>query len=170
MITLVLFGKWLESRAKSQTTEAIRALNTLRPEFATVVTNGQTQQVSIAMVKVGDVVLVRPGERIAVDGNVQQGDSQVDESLITGESLPVAKKVGDKVTGGAMNGEGALYVKTTAVGAETVLARIVRLVESAQAKKAPIQRLVDKVSAVFVPIVMVIAALTLVVWGSSCDG
>jgi len=165
VITLVLFGKWLESRAKSQTTEAIRALNTLRPEFATVVANGQTQQVSIAMVKVGDVVLVRPGERIAVDGNVQQGDSQVDESLITGESLPVAKKVGDKVTGGAMNGEGALYVKTTAVGAETVLARIVRLVESAQAKKAPIQRLVDKVSAVFVPIVMVIALLTLLVWG-----
>jgi len=165
VITLVLFGKWLESRAKSQTTQAIRALNTLRPEFATVVADGQTQQVSIAMVKVGDVVLVRPGERIAVDGNVQEGDSQVDESLITGESLPVAKKVGDKVTGGAMNGEGALYIKTTAVGAETVLARIVRLVESAQAKKAPIQRLVDKVSAVFVPIVMVIALLTLLVWG-----
>jgi len=165
VITLVLFGKWLESRAKSQTTQAIRALNTLRPEFATVVVDGQAQQTSIAMVKVGDIVLVRPGERIAVDGNVQQGDSQVDESLITGESLPVAKKVGDKVTGGAMNGEGALYVETTAVGAETVLARIVRLVESAQAKKAPIQRLVDKVSAVFVPIVMVIALLTLLVWG-----
>jgi len=165
VITLVLFGKWLESRAKSQTTQAIRALNTLRPEFATVVVDGQAQQASIAMVKVGDIVLVRPGERIAVDGNVQQGDSQVDESLITGESLPVAKKVGDKVTGGAMNGEGALYVETTAVGAETVLARIVRLVESAQAKKAPIQRLVDKVSAVFVPIVMVIALLTLLVWG-----
>ncbi|ACT48116.1 heavy metal translocating P-type ATPase [Methylotenera mobilis] len=165
VITLVLFGKWLESRAKSQTTQAIRALNTLRPEFATVVSNGQTQQVAIATVKVGDVVLVRPGERIAVDGNVEQGDSQVDESLITGESLPVAKNMGDKVTGGAMNGEGVLYVKTTAVGAETVLARIVRLVESAQAKKAPIQRLVDKVSAVFVPIVMAIAALTLLVWG-----
>ncbi|HEY0842022.1 heavy metal translocating P-type ATPase [Methylotenera sp.] len=166
VITLVLFGKWLESRAKSQTTKAIRALNTLRPEFATVVVaDGQAQQVPIAIVKVGDVVLVRPGERIAVDGNIQQGDSQVDESLITGESLPVAKRVGDKVTGGAMNGEGALYVKTTAVGAETVLARIVRLVESAQAKKAPIQRLVDKVSAVFVPIVLVIALLTLLLWG-----
>lgn len=165
VITLVLFGKWLESRAKSQTTQAIRALNTLRPEFATVVSHGQTQQISITQVQVGDVVLVRPGERIAVDGNVEQGESQVDESLITGESLPVAKKVGDKVTGGAMNGEGVLYVKTTAVGAETVLARIVRLVESAQAKKAPIQRLVDKVSAVFVPIVMAIAALTLLAWG-----
>lgn len=115
--------------------------------------------------KVGDLVLVKPGERIAVDGTVQSGDSQVDESLITGESLPVSKKVGDKVTGGAMNGEGLLTIITNAVGAETVLARIVRLVESAQAKKAPIQRLVDKVSAVFVPVVLVIATLTLIVWG-----
>jgi len=165
VITLVLFGKWLEGRAKSQTTEAIRALNTLRPEFATVVKNGQPELVSIALVKVGDLVLVKPGERIAVDGTVQSGDSQVDESLITGESLPVSKKVGDKVTGGAMNGEGLLTIITNAVGAETVLARIVRLVESAQAKKAPIQRLVDKVSAVFVPVVLVIATLTLIVWG-----
>ncbi|WP_036303041.1 heavy metal translocating P-type ATPase [Methylotenera sp. L2L1] len=165
VITLVLFGKWLEGRAKAQTTQAIRALNTLRPAFATVVKNGQPQQVSIALVKVGDLVLVRPGERIAVDGTVQSGDSQVDESLITGESLPVPKVTGDKVTGGAMNGEGVLTMITTAVGTETVLARIVRLVESAQAKKAPIQRLVDKVSAVFVPIVIVIAALTLIVWG-----
>lgn len=165
VITLVLFGKWLEGRAKSQTTEAIRALNTLRPEFATVVKNGQPELVSIALVKVGDLVLVKPGERIAVDGTVQSGDSQVDESLITGESLPVSKKVGDKVTGGAMNGEGLLTIITNAVGTETVLARIVRLVESAQAKKAPIQRLVDKVSAVFVPVVLVIATLTLIVWG-----
>jgi Cu+-exporting ATPase len=165
VITLVLFGKWLEGRAKSQTTEAIRTLNTLRPEFATVVKSGQPELVSIALVKVGDLVLVRPGERIAVDGAVQSGDSQVDESLITGESLPVPKKTGDKVTGGAMNGEGVLTIVTTAVGTETVLARIVRLVESAQAKKAPIQRLVDKVSAVFVPVVLVIAALTLIVWG-----
>lgn len=165
VITLVLFGKWLEGRAKSETTEAIRALNTLRPEFATVVKNGQPELVSIALVKVGDLVLVKPGERIAVDGTVQSGDSQVDESLITGESLPVSKKVGDKVTGGAMNGEGLLTIITNAVGTETVLARIVRLVESAQAKKAPIQRLVDKVSAVFVPVVLVIATLTLIVWG-----
>lgn len=165
VITLVLFGKWLEGRAKSQTTEAIRALNTLRPEFATVVKNGQPELVSIALVKVGDLVLVKPGERIAVDGTVRSGDSQVDESLITGESLPVSKKVGDKVTGGAMNGEGLLTIITNAVGTETVLARIVRLVESAQAKKAPIQRLVDKVSAVFVPVVLVIATLTLIVWG-----
>ncbi len=165
VITLVLFGKWLEGRAKSQTTQAIRALNALRPEFATILVNGQPHQVAITSVKLGDLVLVRPGERIAVDGNVSSGDSHVDESLITGESLPVAKKVGDKVTGGAMNGEGLLTIVTTAVGAESVLARIVRLVESAQAKKAPIQRLVDKVSAIFVPIVLLIALFTLLAWG-----
>ncbi|MDO9365885.1 MAG: heavy metal translocating P-type ATPase [Methylotenera sp.] len=166
VITLVLLGKWLESRAKAQTTEAIRALNALRPDKASVIQNGQEQQVAISKVRVGDVVVVRPGERIAVDGRITQGESQVDESLITGESLPVAKKLSDMVTGGSVNGEGLLYVTTTAVGAESVLARIVRLVESAQAKKAPIQRMVDKVSAVFVPIVIVIALLTLLVWGS----
>ncbi|MDD2932382.1 MAG: heavy metal translocating P-type ATPase [Methylotenera sp.] len=165
VITLVLLGKWLESRAKAQTTEAIRALNALRPDKASVIQNGQERQVAIASVKVGDVVVIRPGERIAVDGRITQGESQVDESLITGESLPVAKKIGDMVTGGAVNGEGLLYVTTTAIGAESVLARIVRLVESAQAKKAPIQRLVDKVSAVFVPVVLVIALLTLLAWG-----
>lgn len=165
VITLVLLGKWLESRAKKQTTEAIRALNALRPERASVIRNGQETQLAIAAVVVGDVVVIRPGERIAVDGRILQGESQVDESLITGESLPVAKRLGDTVTGGAVNGEGLLHVVTTAVGAESVLARIVRLVESAQAKKAPIQRLVDKVSAVFVPVVIVIALVTLLVWG-----
>lgn len=165
VITLVLLGKWLETRAKSKTTEAIRALNALRPEQASVIRNNQELQVSIAAVKIGDLVMIRPGERIAVDGIVERGDSQVDESLITGENLPVTKKTGDKVTGGAMNGEGLLYVSTTALGSESVLARIVRLVESAQAKKAPIQRLVDKVSAVFVPVVIVIAMGTLLAWG-----
>ena len=164
VITLVLLGKWLETRAKSKTTEAIRALNALRPEQASVIRNNQELQVPIAAVKIGDLVMVRPGERIAVDGVVERGDSQVDESLITGENMPVAKKTGDKVTGGAMNGEGVLYVSTTAIGAESVLAHIVRLVESAQAKKAPIQRLVDKVSAVFVPVVIVIALLTVLGW------
>ncbi len=165
VITLVLLGKWLESRAKKQTTEAIRALNALRPERASVLRNGQEVVLAIASVIVGDMVLVRPGERIPVDGRIQQGESQVDESLITGESLPVAKRPGDTVTGGAVNGEGLLHVSTTAVGAESVLARIVRLVESAQAKKAPIQRMVDKVSEVFVPVVMVIALVTLLAWG-----
>ncbi len=165
VITLVLLGKWLEARAKHQTTEAIRALNALRPETATVRREGAEQTVPITQVKVGDQVVVRPGERIPVDGLVLEGASQVDESLITGESLPVARHEGDAVTGGAVNGEGLLVVSTTAVGTETTLSRIVRMVESAQAKKAPIQRLVDKVSAVFVPVVIVIALFTLLGWG-----
>ena len=165
VITLVLLGKWLEARAKKQTTEAIRALNALRPERASVLRHGQEVQLAIDAVLVGDIVVIRPGERIPVDGRVQQGESQVDESLITGESLPVSKKTGDKLTGGAVNGEGLLHVVTTAIGTESVLARIVRLVESAQAKKAPIQRLVDKVSAVFVPVVIGIASITLIAWG-----
>ncbi|PKO45068.1 MAG: copper-translocating P-type ATPase [Betaproteobacteria bacterium HGW-Betaproteobacteria-22] len=165
VITLVLLGKWLEGRAKAQTTQAIRALNALRPSHANVLRDGMEIQLAISEVKVGDTVIVRPGERIAVDARVIQGDSQVDESLITGESLPVAKRSGDRVTGGSINGEGLLQLNTVAVGVESVLARIVRLVESAQAKKAPIQRLVDKVSAVFVPVVIVIAILTLLGWG-----
>ena len=165
VITLVLLGKWLEARAKSKTTEAIRALNALRPERASVVRNGQELQVPIALVRLGDVVMVRPGERVAVDGIIRQGESQLDESLITGESMPIAKKTGDKVTGGSMNGAGLLYVTATALGHESVLARIVRLVESAQAKKAPIQRLVDKVSEIFVPVVIVLAFVTLLAWG-----
>ncbi len=166
VISLVLLGKWLEARAKAKTSEAIRALNALRPESASVIRDGQEIKLNIQAVKLGDIVLVRPGERIPVDGNVEQGESQVDESLITGENMPINKSVGDKVTGGAVNGEGVLYVKTTALGAESVLSRIVRLVESAQAKKAPIQRLVDKVSAVFVPVVIVLASLTLLGWGA----
>ncbi|MBL0422553.1 copper-translocating P-type ATPase [Ramlibacter sp. AW1] len=165
IITLVLLGKWLETRAKRQTTEAIRALNALRPETARVRRNGQEQEVPASQVAKGDLVVVRPGERMPVDGIVVEGASQVDESLITGESLPVAKYEGDKVTGGSVNAEGLLVVRTTAVGTESTLARIVRLVESAQAKKAPIQRLVDKVSEVFVPIVIVIALVTVVGWG-----
>lgn len=165
VISLVLMGKWLEARAKAKTSEAIRALNALRPESASVIRNGQEIKLNIHAVRLGDVVMVRPGERIPVDGIVQQGESQVDESLITGENMPVSKTKGDKVTGGSVNGEGLLYVTTTALGAESVLSRIVRLVESAQAKKSPIQRLVDKVSAVFVPVVIVLAIITLLSWG-----
>ncbi|MDB5943708.1 MAG: copper-translocating P-type ATPase [Ramlibacter sp.] len=165
VITLVLLGKWLETRAKRQTTAAIRALNALRPETARVRRDGREQELPLARVAKGDVVVVRPGERIPVDGVVAEGASEVDESLITGESLPVAKHAGDAVTGGAVNGEGLLLVTTTAVGAESTLSRIVRLVESAQARKAPIQRLVDRVSEVFVPVVIGIALLTLVGWG-----
>jgi Cu+-exporting ATPase len=166
VITLVLLGKWLEARAKRQTTEAIRALQALRPETARVrLTDGREEERPIAQVVVGDLVVVRPGERVPVDGVVAEGASQVDESLITGESLPVAKHEGDRVIGGAVNGEGLLVVRTAAIGAETTLARIVRLVESAQAKKAPIQRLVDRVSAVFVPVVIGLALVTLLGWG-----
>lgn len=165
VITLVLLGKWLEARAKQQTTEAIRALNALRPDTARVRRPGGDVDLPASQVKVGDLVVVRPGERVPVDGTVEEGASEVDESLITGESLPVPKHGGDAVTGGAVNGEGLLLVRTRAVGAESTLARIVRLVESAQAKKAPIQRLVDRVSAVFVPVVLGLALLTLLGWG-----
>jgi len=165
VITLVLLGKWLEARAKRQTTAAIRALQALRPERARVRRDGVEQELSLAQLRLGDLVVVRPGERIAVDGRVVEGISEVDESLISGESLPVAKGVDAQVTGGAVNGEGLLLVRTTALGAESTLARIVRLVESAQAHKAPIQRLVDRVSAVFVPVVIAIAIATLLGWG-----
>lgn len=164
VITLVLLGKFLEQRAKRQTTDAIRALNALRPTTARVLREGVELEVPVADVRVGDLVAVRPGDRIAVDGEIVAGRSHVDESLITGESLPVAKAPGERVTGGAINAEGALTVRTTAVGAETTLARIIRMVESAQAAKAPIQRVVDRVSAVFVPVVLALAALTFAGW------
>ncbi|WP_157265581.1 heavy metal translocating P-type ATPase [Azohydromonas aeria] len=165
VITLVLLGKWLEARAKRQTTEAIRALNALRPDTARVQRDGRELELPLAQVRLDDVVVIRPGERIPVDGQVIEGTSQVDESLITGESLPVARREGERVTGGAVNGEGLLRVRTTALGAESTLARIIRLVESAQARKAPIQRLVDRVSAVFVPAVIAVALATLLAWG-----
>ncbi len=164
VITLVRLGKWLEGRARRQTTEAIRALNALRPATAHRLREGKEQQVPIGSLIVGDLVRVHPGERVAVDGRVVDGTSDVDESLITGESLPVPKHSGDRVTAGAVNGDGVLTVETTAIGAETTLARIVRLVESAQAAKAPIQRTVDRVSEVFVPVVLAAAVLTVVAW------
>jgi len=164
VITLVLLGKWLESRAKRQTTEAIRALQALRPDTAIVRRDGKELSLPLAQVSLGDLVIVRPGERIAVDGVVQEGEGQVDEALITGESMPLHKRVGDHVTGGAYNLDGLLCVKTTAIGAESTLARIIRLVEDAQVAKPDIQRLVDKVSAVFVPVVLVIALITLLGW------
>jgi Cu+-exporting ATPase len=171
VITLVLLGKWLEARAKRQTTSAIRALQALRPEAARVRRGDRDVDVPIAQVAGGETVVVRPGERIAVDGVVLEGASHVDEALITGESLPVARHAGDRVTGGAINGEGMLLVRVTAVGAESTLARIIRLVEDAQAAKAPVQHLVDRVSAVFVPVVLVLALLTLAGWWlASGDG
>ncbi|MEX3810587.1 heavy metal translocating P-type ATPase [Paraburkholderia sp. BR13439] len=164
VITLVRFGKWLEARAKRQTTDAIRALNALRPERARIRDGAGEREVPLAQVRVGSIVIVRPGERVPVDGAVLDGRTHIDEALITGESLPVPKQTGDAVTAGSINGEGALVVTTTAIGAETTLARIIRLVESAQAEKAPIQRLVDRVSEIFVPAILALAALTLIGW------
>ncbi|MEM5431933.1 heavy metal translocating P-type ATPase [Cupriavidus oxalaticus] len=165
VITLVRLGKWLETRAKRQTAEAIRALAALRPDTARVRRGGQEASVPLASVRVGDEVVVRPGERIPVDAEVIEGSSHADESMLTGESVPVPKKPGDRLTGGAINFEGLLVARTVAVGAETVLARIIRMVEHAQAAKAPIQRMVDQVSAVFVPVVLVIALVTVLGWG-----
>ena len=165
VISLVLLGKWLEARARRQTTEAIRALQSLRPILARVRRGGHETEIAVGLVRVGDVVVVLPGERIPVDGVILEGRSHADESLLTGESRPLPKASGDRVTGGAVNGEGRLVVRTTAVGAETALARIIRLVEDAQAKKAPIQRVVDTVSAVFVPVVIGIALVTWLGWG-----
>ncbi len=164
VITLVLLGRVLEDRAKRQTTEAIRALAALRPETALVERGDTTQEVAVEALRVGDVLVVRPGVRLAADGRVLTGDSQADESLLTGESLPVDKAPGDPVTGGSINGSGLLRVEVTAVGTQTMLARIIELVETAQASKPPLQRLVDRVSAVFVPAVIVIAALALIGW------
>ena len=172
VIALVLLGKYLESRAKRQTASALRALEALRPERALRVREDQEDWVAIADLRLDDQVLVKPGERFPVDGMVLEGRSHADEALISGESLPVPKQPGDKVTGGALNGEGRLRVRTTALGGETVLAQIIRLVEDAQAAKAPIQKLVDRVSQVFVPLVLLIALATLAGWllaGSALD-
>ena len=164
VITLVLLGRTLEHRARRRTVAAIAALAALRPETARVLRDGVEVELPLSALARGDVVLVRPGERLPVDGVVLDGTGGVDESLITGESLPVVKQPGDRVTGGAVNGEALLRVAATTLGAESVLSRIIRLVEDAQAGKAPIQRLADRVSAVFVPVVLVIAAVTLAGW------
>jgi Cu+-exporting ATPase len=164
VITLVLLGRTLEARAKRSTLTAIRALMRLRPDRARVEREGNEVEIPIADLRLGDIVVVRPGERIAVDGKIVDGISHVDEAMVTGESMPVAKQAGDAVIGGTINGEGRLRVRTGALGAQSTLARIIALVEGAQASKPPVQRLVDRVSAIFVPIVLAIAAATLIVW------
>jgi Cu+-exporting ATPase len=164
VITLVLLGKWLETRAKRQTTSAIRALHALKPEIAHVIGLDGEIDVPIAEVLVGDKLVVRPGERLPVDGVLLEGHSQVDESMLTGESVPVSKEPDSALTGGSINGDGRLVMQVEAVGSETVLSHIIRLVEDAQAAKAPIQRLVDQVSAIFVPVVLGIALVTLLGW------
>jgi Cu+-exporting ATPase len=168
VVTLVLLGKWLEERARRHTTDAIRALQKLQPLQASVrrTVQGVEQEVTVAIADlgIGDVVVARPGERIAADGTVMSANGSVDESMLTGESVPVAKQEGASVAGGAINGDGLLVFRVTALGAESRLARITRMVEQAQVAKPPIQRLVDRVSAVFVPVVVVIAMITFGTW------
>jgi Cu+-exporting ATPase len=174
VITLVLLGKWLEARAKQQTTSAIRALHALRPDTAHLLGPDGEVDVPVAEVLVGDRLVVKPGERFPVDGLLLEGRTQVDESMLTGEPLPVEKHASTAagagtepaavLTGGSINGEGRVVMQVRAVGSETVLSRIIRLVEDAQAAKAPIQRMVDQVSAVFVPVVLLIAMATLLGW------
>jgi Cu+-exporting ATPase len=164
VITLVLLGRTLEDRARRGTTAAIRALMALRPETAVIDRGGEPLELPLALVRAGDIAIVKPGARIPVDGTVVEGTSQADESLITGESLPVEKGPGDKVVGGAINGDGLLRVQVTAVGAESTLSRIIALVQGAQASKAPVQRLVDRISEVFVPLVVGLAVLTFLFW------
>jgi len=164
LITFVLAGKWLEARARRSTVTAITALMRLRPATARIQRDGVATEVPIAAIRHGDRVIVRPGERIPVDGRIREGAGAIDASMLTGESLPVEHGVGDTVVAGAINTDGHLVIETTAIGAETMLARIVRMVEDAQATKAPIQRLADQVSAVFVPVVLAIAVVTLAGW------
>ena len=164
IITLILFGKWMERRARRSAASAIRALMDLRPESARVERDGSIIEVSVETILPDEIVVIRPGERVPVDGIIVEGISQLDESLITGESLPVSREAGDPVTGASINGEGLLRIRTTTVGTESTLARIIRLVEGAQASKAPIQHLVDQISAIFVPVVVAIATLTFASW------
>lgn len=164
VIALIMVGKWLEARAKRSTTTAIQALMSLRPDKARVERDGTEIEVPVAAVAIGDVVVVRPGEKLPVDGMVIGGGSEVDESLLTGESLPLGKNPGDEVTGGSINGSGLLRIETTAVGAQSMLSRIIALVENAQAKKPPVQRLVDRVAAIFVPVVVGVALVTFLGW------
>ncbi|MEI6135965.1 MAG: heavy metal translocating P-type ATPase [Chloroflexota bacterium] len=164
IIGLVLLGRLLEARAKGQTSDAVRALIALRPETARVVEDGEEFEIPVRAVQVGDVVLVRPSERVPVDGEVVEGAAAIDESMLTGESVPVEKHPGDHVFGATMNTNGLLRVRATAVGADSALARIIRLVEDAQGSKAPIQALADRIAAVFVPVVILIAIATFLVW------
>lgn len=165
VITLVMFGKWLEQRAKSQGSAAIKALLALQPDNALVLTDGIETVRPLSAVVAGDVLVLLPGARIPVDGTIIEGRGEVDESLVTGESVPRARSVGDRVRSGSLNIDGRLCIRTDATGAASTLARIVQLVETAQGGKAPIQRTVDRISAVFVPVILAIAVLTLLCWG-----
>jgi len=164
IITLVRLGKFLEARAKGNTSEAIKKLKALKVKFARVIRDGKDVEIPLQDVVVGDLLLIRPGEKIPIDGVIVEGTTQVDESMISGESLPVEKTVGDEVVGATLNKYGMLKVKVLRVGKDTLLSQIIHLVEKAQETKAPIQKLADQISAVFVPIVIGIAAVTFIAW------
>ena len=164
IIALILLGRFLEARAKGQTSEAIKKLIGLQPKTALVMRDGKESEIPVEDVQVGDLILVRPGERVPVDGVIRQGSPALDESMITGESLPVEKKAGDEVIGATINKTGSFQFEATRVGKDTTLARIVRLVEEAQGSKAPIQRLADVIASYFVPAVIGIAIVTFIIW------
>ena len=164
LITFVTLGKWLEMKAKGKTSEAIKKLMGLQAKTARVIRGGKSLDIPIEEVKVEDIVIVRPGEKIPVDGVITKGNSAVDESMLTVESIPVEKNIGDNVVGASVNKHGSFEFKATKVGSDTALAQIIKLIEDAQGSKAPIQAFADKVSAKFVPVVLIIAALTFVIW------
>jgi Cu+-exporting ATPase len=164
IIALILLGRWLEARAKGKTGDAIRQLLQMQAKTARVIRDGQESQIAIEEVRLDDLVQVRPGERLPVDGVIVEGASAIDESMLTGESIPADKAAGDKVYGGTLNREGAFTYRTTAIGKDSALARIVRLVQEAQGSRAPIQKLADRITAIFVPIVLMVAATTFAVW------
>jgi len=164
VIVFISLGKWLEEKAKSNTSSAIQKLMGLQPKTVRVINNGVEEEIPVSNVKVGDTIVVRPGERMPVDGVVTSGSSYVDESMISGEPLPAAKNSGDKVFAGTINQKGSFQFEARQVGGDTVLAHIIKMVQQAQGSKAPVQKLVDKVTGIFVPVVMAIAAITFLVW------
>ncbi len=170
IITLILLGKLLEARTKGQTSSAIKKLIGLQPKKAKIIENGIEKEVLIENIKVGDIIVVKPGEKIAVDGKIVSGNTSVDESMITGESIPVSKNPGDKVIGGSINKNGSIQFEATEIGKDTVLSQIIKLVEEAQGSKAPISRMADIVAGYFVPIVIVIATVTGIIWFISGSG
>ena len=170
IITLILLGKFLEAKTKGKTSSAIKKLIGLQPKKAVIIKDGEPHEVLIEEINTGDIILVKPGEKIPVDGIVVKGHTSVDESMLTGESIPVGKKADDKVIGGSINKNGSIEFKATRVGTDTMLSQIIKLVEEAQGSKAPISRMADTISGYFVPIVMVIAAVAGLAWYISGSG
>ncbi|HPJ95772.1 MAG TPA: heavy metal translocating P-type ATPase [Syntrophales bacterium] len=164
IVTLILLGRLLEAKAKGRTSQAIRKLMDLRPKFARVIIDGEEKDVSVEKLVSGDLILIRPGEQIPTDGVVTSGESSVDESMLTGESVPVEKNVGSKVFAATLNKTGSFQFRTTGIGADTVFGQIVHLVQEAQGSKAPVQRLADRIASIFVPVVFVVASITFLVW------